>query len=234
MARVFPNVHATIRTGGFLPNIATNGLAKSNLSTPRARQRLLLAMAFLVGSAEADLSRPAVYSRPMATDAAAAPAGEWLAPGKPTLTLEAADQMASAAISECKSKGFKDISVFVLDAAGRTLVSKTMVNVPNLIPTLAEAKAGACIGTHTSSRALKEKYVPDRTPQLLAMTMLGATTQQPFAAVPGGVLCRAADTGTVIGAIGCSGASADEDEHCALAGAHSCGFETEPAQSALQ
>ena len=32
--------------------------------------------------------------------------------------------MASAAIREYKSKGFKDISVFVLDAAGRTLVSK--------------------------------------------------------------------------------------------------------------
>ena len=225
-------MHTTIRTGGFLRNIATNGLAKSNLSMPRARQRVLLAIACLVGTAEADL-RPAVYSRPMASDAAAAPMGEWLAPGKPTLTLEAADAMASAAIRECKSKGFKDISVFVVDAAGRTLVSKTMVNVPSLIPTLAEAKAGACIGTHTSSRALKEKYTPDRTPQLLAMTMLGATTQQPFAAVPGGVLCRAAESGAVVGAIGCSGASADEDEHCALAGAQACGFKTEPAQSAL-
>ena len=234
-ARVVPNIHATVRTGGFLPTVATNGLTKSNIATPRSRQRLLLAIiACLVGMAEADLSRPAVYSRPMASDAAAAPAGEWLAPGKPTLTLEAADEMASAAIRECKSKGFKDISVFVLDATGRTLVSKTMVNVPNLIPTIAEAKAGACIGTHSSSRALKDKYVPDRTPQLLAMTMLGATTQQPFAAVPGGVLCRAADTGTVIGAIGCSGASADEDEHCALAGAQACGFATEPAKSALQ
>ena len=141
--------------------------------------------------------------------------------------------MASAAIRECKSKGFKDISVFVLDAAGRTLVSKTMVNVPNLIPTIAEAEAGAAIGTHASSRALKEKYVPDRTPQLLAMTMLGATTAQPFAAVPGGVLCRDAASGSVVGAVGVSGASADEDEHCALAGAHACGFTTEPAKSAL-
>ena len=48
------------------------------------------------------------------------------------------------------------------------------------------------------------------------------------------MLCRAADSGVVIGAIGCSGASADEDEHCALAGAQACGFKTEPAASALK
>ena len=164
---------------------------------------------------------------------------------------------------QCKSKGFSDISVFVIDVAGRTLVSKTMVGVPNLIPTIAAAKAGAAIGTHSSSRMLKDKYalhdlytldttlaltvalaltptvtltryVPDRTPQLLAMTTLGASVQRPFAAVPGGVLCRDAESGAVIGAIGVSGASADEDEHCAVVGAHACGFQTEPAKSVLQ
>ena len=51
-------------------------------------------------------------------------ADKWLAPGKPALTLEAADEMASAALAECRSKGFKDVSVFVLDASGRTLVSR--------------------------------------------------------------------------------------------------------------
>ena len=159
---------------------------------------------------------------------------QWLAAGKPQLTLEAADTMASAAIAECKSKGFKDVSVFVVDGNGRTLVSKTMLGVPQLIPAIAEAKAGAAIGTHSSSRALKDKYVPDRTPQLLAMTTIGAASAQPFAAVPGGVLCRDTATGAVVGAIGVSGASADEDEHCAVVGAQACSFKTEPAKSALQ
>eukprot|EP00320_Phaeocystis_rex_P020168 CAMPEP_0119061246 /NCGR_PEP_ID=MMETSP1178-20130426/5080_1 /TAXON_ID=33656 /ORGANISM="unid sp, Strain CCMP2000" /LENGTH=161 /DNA_ID=CAMNT_0007042437 /DNA_START=15 /DNA_END=500 /DNA_ORIENTATION=- len=159
---------------------------------------------------------------------------QWVATGKPQLTLEAADTMASAAIAESKSRGFNDISVFVLDGSGRTLVSKTMIGVPKLIPAIAEAKAGAVIGTHASSRALKDKYVPDRTPQLLAMTTLGAVTQQPFAAVPGGVLCRDNATGAVVGAIGVSGASADEDEHCAVVGAQACSFKTEPAKSTLQ
>ena len=160
-------------------------------------------------------------------------ASEWLAPGKPTLTLEAADEMASAALTECRSKGFKDISVFVLDAAGRTLVSKSMVNVPTLIPRMAEAKAGAVIGTHASSRALKDKYVPDRTPQLLAMTTLAGNANLPFCAVPGGVLCRDKASNAILGAIGVSGASADEDEHCAIVGAQSVGCATEPPKSAL-
>jgi glc operon protein GlcG len=207
-----------VRSGGFLP-------AMNKTQRPTSRHRLL-ALALLAAV-------PLSAGGNLGGGPAVRPASDWLAPGKPTLTLEAADEMASAAVSECRSKGFKDISVYVLDAAGRTLVSKTMINVPNLIPTIAEAKAGAAIGTHSSSRSLKDKYVPDRTPQLLAMTTLGASVQQPFAAVPGGVLCRDAESGAVIGAIGVSGASADEDEHMAIVGAQACGFKTEPATSAL-
>ena len=54
---------------------------------------------------------------------------------------------------------FKDISVVVLDAAGRELVSKTQPGCPPLIPHIAKAKAGAVIGTHSSSRALKDKCI---------------------------------------------------------------------------
>ena len=37
----------------------------------------------------------------------------------------------------------------------------------------------------------------------------------------------------VVGGVGVSGASADEDEHCALAGAHAAGYRTDPEKSAL-
>eukprot|EP00442_Polarella_glacialis_P029894 CAMPEP_0115093474 /NCGR_PEP_ID=MMETSP0227-20121206/27591_1 /TAXON_ID=89957 /ORGANISM="Polarella glacialis, Strain CCMP 1383" /LENGTH=211 /DNA_ID=CAMNT_0002485907 /DNA_START=73 /DNA_END=708 /DNA_ORIENTATION=+ len=157
----------------------------------------------------------------------------WLRRGAEELTLEAADAMASAALAEARTRKFNDISVFVVDAAGRVLVSKTMLGCPRLIPSLAEAKAGAAIGTHCSSRALKEKYVPERTPQLLAMTAIANANNQPFCAVPGGVLVRD-KSGNVVGAIGVSGASADEDEHCAITGARAVGLVTEPAESALK
>ena len=138
--------------------------------------------------------------------------------------------MASGAIAEAKRRKFKDISVFVLDPSGRVLVSKTMLNCPILIPQIAHGKAGATIGTHSPSRALKDKYVPDRTPQLLAMTTLAGNSNLPFCAVPGGVLCRD-HSNNVLGAIGVSGASADEDEHCAIVGAQSVGCVTEPAKA---
>ena len=120
-----------------------------------------------------------------------------------------------------------------MDLSGRVLVSKTQTGCPRLIPTIALGKAGAAIGTHSSSRSIKEKYIPERTPQLLAMTTAGFANTQPFCAVPGGVLCRDSTTGDVIGAVGVSGASADEDEHCAIVGARAGGFSTEPEKSAL-
>jgi uncharacterized protein GlcG (DUF336 family) len=92
----------------------------------------------------------------------------WLIPGKPTLTLEAADEMASAAIREATERGFNDVAVFVLDANGRTIVSKAMLNVPNLPVKLAHAKAMICVSTGSNSRAVRDKYVPDRTPQVAA------------------------------------------------------------------
>jgi len=116
-------------------------------------------------------------SAPYVAPPASAPV-DALAPGKPMLTLEAADAMASAALEAAKLGGFKDISVCVMDTSGRVLVSKTMLGCPRLIPDIARAKAGCVIGTHSSSRALRDKYVPDRTPQLLTMTTMGFATNQ--------------------------------------------------------
>jgi glc operon protein GlcG len=137
-------------------------------------------------------------------------------------------------LAEAKARKFKDISVFVVDCNGRVIVSKTQIGCPRLNPSIALGKAGAAIGTHSSSRALKDKYtLSDRTPQLLAMTTISDSNKLPFIAVPGGVLCRD-EHGIVVGAIGVSGASADEDEHCAVIGAQICGFVTEPATSPLK
>ena len=62
-----------------------------------------------------------------------------------------------------------------------------MLNCPSLPHKLAHAKAMLCVSTHSSSRAVKDKYVPERTPQLLAMTIVGTDCATPIAAVPGGV-----------------------------------------------
>ena len=127
-----------------------------------------------------------------------------------------------------------------------------------------------CVSTNSNSGAMRDKYVPDRTPQvdcqttvsngvshfhrtrslrsqahpslfpspslslqLLQMSIVGAEVEQPIAAVPGGVLVRDASN-RVLGAVGVSGASADEDEHLAVVAANAVpGLVTEPAVSPL-
>ena len=135
-------------------------------------------------------------------------------------------------LAECRARGFNDISIYVLDTSGRVLVSKTMIGCAPLIPEIAHAKAGATMGVHFPSRSNKDKYVPERAPQLLAMTTIAVGANRPFSAVPGGVLCRDQE-GNIMCAVGVSGASADEDEHCAIIGAQSIGLITEPNKSQL-
>lgn len=174
---------------------------------------------------------------PAAASATAEVDSPWLSLGTPALTLEAADEMSNVALKEAAARCFKPVSVCVLDASGRTLVAKTMIACATMAPELAQAKARTCVGFHMSSRLFRDNYVSaegggPKMPQALAMAIVGASTGQPVAVFPGGVLCRDA-ANNVVGAIGVSGAASDEDEHCAILGAHAVGLLTEPVSSAL-
>ena len=144
--------------------------------------------------------------------------------GKLTLQVArwtVADEMASGAIRACLRNRFKPISLAVLDASGHIVVQKRMDGcAPIGIPEFALAKAWTCISMKMSSRAFRQKYssaeaTPDQFGQMLSMVNISQGKMAPF---PGGVLLRTRDDGAVIGAIGVSGASADEDEFCALSG----------------
>ena len=153
----------------------------------------------------------------------------------PTLTLETADAMSSAALREAARIGLEaPLAVVVVDAAGRVLVSKRQNRCANLFPTIAAAKAQTCVNLAMSSRALQKKYVPERATQVLAMTSIAGGELVPF---PGGVVCVFIDENgerRVVGAIGVSGAAGDEDEHCAIVAVQSVdGVTAEPASSAL-
>ena len=85
-------------------------------------------------------------------------------------------------------------------------------------------QANTCVGFHVSSRQFRDQYVSSegagpKMPQALAMAIVGASVGKAVAVFPGGVLCRDAASGSVVGAISVSGASSDEDEHCAIVGA---------------
>lgn len=247
-----------------LPQLATLALASYQPARPlaaasaasRPRTRSLLAQASSSHLAEeqakaawlARLEEPswprmgpssssARSTPPLTETAADASTQGWLLPGPPVLSLEAADEMSRVALHEASARGFNPVSVCVLDAAGRVLVTKTMLGCGNLTPDLAIAKASACVGLHCSSRELRDKYVNDdgigpKMPQLLAFGMVAAASHQALGPFPGGVLCRD-DAHNVIGAIGVSGAASDEDEHCAILAAKAVGLKPEPDASRL-
>ena len=135
------------------------------------------------------------------------------------LTLEIADKIANRAIDEAKKLKLAPITVCVADSVGRVIVQKRMDFCANGPAAYAVVKATTCVAMNCSTRSLKERYA-DRQGQLTSMIAL---TPGGFAPFPGVIIMireNLRDTRRIIGAVGVSGASADEDEHCALVGAH--------------
>eukprot|EP01035_Chromulina_nebulosa_P017656 gene17656-23243_t len=137
---------------------------------------------------------------------------------KKTISLELADKISAAAISACLSSSFPPITVVVVDCDANPVVSKRMDGCPSVgIPQFALAKASSCITLKVSTREIRDKYTAgldlSKIIVPLAMNTISSSHITPF---PGGVLLK--HDGVIIGAIGVSGASSDEDEYCALKG----------------
>lgn len=133
------------------------------------------------------------------------------------LTLEIADDLCNHAIATCRANKFNDFAVSVVNEAGNPIVTKVMdgLRSPD-IPKYATQKAYTCIAVMNSSRGFRDKYTEAQDPgKFCQMISMGAISDGKLAPFPGGVLIRNLK-GKIIGAVGVSGASADEDEYCAL------------------
>lgn len=151
-----------------------------------------------------------------------------------TISLEAADEIATIVVETCKRHEFKPISVSVVDASSEIIVQKRMDGCPS--PNFAKfalAKAVTASSLMMPSRSFSAKYASDQPAKMfqgIAMVGIADANLAPF---PGGVVIRDKDTSEVLGAVGVSGAAGDEDEYCALAGVHQSRIgavtKTEPA-----
>ncbi len=91
---------------------------------------------------------------------------------------------------------------------------------------IAFGKAWGALGMGLGSRTLAERAA--NTPQFF--TMLAAVSGGRMVCNPAGVLIRDAD-GDIIGAVGISGDTADNDEICAIAGIEAAGLKADPGGS---
>jgi uncharacterized protein GlcG (DUF336 family) len=109
------------------------------------------------------------------------------------------------------------VAVNVVDHQANILVQKRMDGCNQVgIPEFSYAKAYTCIVMNQSSREFRDKYTGGNDiAKVCQMNSMINITGGKMAAFPGGILLRNNDN-EVLGAIGVSGASGDEDEYVGL------------------
>lgn len=136
-----------------------------------------------------------------------------------SLTLQQASKIVDAALARGRELNLAPLCVAVLDAGGHLTALKREDGASILRPQIATGKAWGSLGMGSSSRSLGER-LKDRPSFLAALSDMSDGKVVPVA---GGVLVL--ENGELIGAVGISGASSDEDEECAVAGIKAAGLE---------
>jgi uncharacterized protein GlcG (DUF336 family) len=135
------------------------------------------------------------------------------------LTLEAAQTIVSAALKHARGAKMKPLGVCVLDARGALKAYGAEDGTSLKRFEIANGKAFGCLAVGQGSRNLN-KIVTERPHFGSALAhVVGGT----FIPVPGGALIRNT-AGDVIGAVGVSGDTSDNDEAAGVAGVKAAGL----------
>ena len=139
-----------------------------------------------------------------------------------SLTLKAADVISNNVIHAVdKLQKYSPVCVTVLDSSGSVLVQKRMDGCPaGAYLQFSYTKAQTCINLETSTRHFRNKYLGSEAgpPQFTQAASMVSVMGKNLIPIAGGVLVKNVQDGEVVGAVGVSGASADEDEYLALQG----------------
>ncbi|MBW0169587.1 MAG: GlcG/HbpS family heme-binding protein [Hydrogenophaga sp.] len=136
-----------------------------------------------------------------------------------TLTLAQAQQIITAALAKSKEMGYQPMGVAVLDAGGNLKAFASEDGASMFRFDVARAKAWGAIGMGVSSRTLAERAKGN--PNFFVA--LAATADGKFLPQPGAVLIKDAQ-GQLLGAVGASGGTGDEDEVICMAGVTAAGL----------
>jgi uncharacterized protein GlcG (DUF336 family) len=129
------------------------------------------------------------------------------------LTLAAADIIADKALEKGKELKFQPLTVVVLDAGGQIKVVKRDDGSSLLRVEIALGKAWGNLGMGFGGREIARRGA--KMPGFFAA--LSDMSGGRMVPVPGGVLIRS-DEGEILGAVGISGDTSDNDEICAVHG----------------
>ncbi|MGL4414107.1 GlcG/HbpS family heme-binding protein [Roseinatronobacter monicus] len=138
-----------------------------------------------------------------------------------TLSLDQARTLIAATRNKGREMGLKPLSVVVLDAGGHVLAFEREDGAAPGRFAIAQGKAYGAVMLGMAGRAQMARAEA----QAYFMAAVNGVYGGQVVPVPGGVLLR--QNGAVIGAIGVTGDSSDNDADAALAGAHAAGLDAE-------
>jgi uncharacterized protein GlcG (DUF336 family) len=140
-----------------------------------------------------------------------------------SLTLAQASTIVDVALKTGRDAAFNPLTVAVLDAGGHLVAFKREDKSGILRFDIAFGKAWGALGMGFGSRTLAGRAAK----QPVFYAALAAASGGRVVPVAGGVLVRDA-TGDVVGAVGISGDTSENDEHCAVAGIAAAGLKADP------
>jgi len=135
------------------------------------------------------------------------------------LTLAAAETIVTAALAKARSMALQPVAVVVLDARGALKCARVEDGTSLKRAEIAIGKAHGALALGMGTRAIHKRV--EQQPYFIAAVshVVGGS----LIPVPGGVLIKDAD-GRVVGAIGISGDTSDNDEAAAVAGIAAAGL----------
>lgn len=139
------------------------------------------------------------------------------------LTLAEAQKIVEAALAKARAENFEPMTVAVVDASGTTKALAREDGSSLIRPDIAHAKAWSAVGMGLPTREL------NRRSEIMPAFFTALTTVSNGRMVPmaGGVLII--KNGAVVGAVGVTGDTSDNDEVCAVAGIEAAGFTADAA-----
>ena len=137
----------------------------------------------------------------------------------PELTLETAERIVDQCLEKRREMGFQPMTVVVLDGGGQLKVAKREDKSSLLRPEIAMGKAWGVLGMGFGGRELARRAA--KMPMFFgALSDMSGGRMVPVA---GGVLMRN-DAGEIVGSVGISGDTSENDDICAVHGVTSAGL----------
>ena len=139
-----------------------------------------------------------------------------------TITLDLAQKLVDAALAEAIKLKLKPLAIGVMDARGCLVAFAAQDGTSLLRAEVAQAKGYGALALGMGSRAIFKRAQE----QAFFVDAVNSLADGKIIPVPGGVLIRDA-AGALLGVIGISGDTSDNDERCAVAAIAAAGLVAE-------